>query len=270
MKDSQVDDQNLNPKYISKLKQNHWTQVGIPRTGSTLQYQILCLGMFMRLRRTSEEGKLHCSISQAAKNGVYKSHDYEHASFLEKERSVLFYSLQTERDYQFVQSARKAGYSVGIVTYINNVAKLGFRTLYQYQRFLMLSDDEINDMAEYLRYWSILRQCCGTQMSYARRVQLLGESKVNFSRYARHVDTHSLWYSACENYDINDMEKSFLHTKVVQHVLKVGLKDRTLLTPSNMDPPLDGGYCLRYNQAVKALNLDFNQQIPTGFKGNNA
>jgi len=218
--------------------------------------------MFMHLRRSSEEKKLRCTRKVSRQDGVYKTHQYAKPFFAEKRRNILFYSVHESSDYKHVEKARNAGYSIGLVVDANDLAKLGFRSLYLYQKYLMLTDDEINDMAVYLRYWSILRQCCGMQMSHSWRIQLAGNDTVHKNPYTRQVDTHSLWYSACELYDIGDIENRFLQSKIVQDAIRAGVQDRAIFIVSNVDPPLDGKYCLRYNKAVKELNLGFNHVIP--------
>lgn len=48
----------LDETYMERLSYNNFIQVAMPRTGAALQFQILCLGAYLRLKRTSQEHSL--------------------------------------------------------------------------------------------------------------------------------------------------------------------------------------------------------------------
>ena len=49
------------------------------------------------------------------------------------------------------------------------VARLGYHIAYDYQPIFGLTDEQMADLLEYLRFWDPLRTCCGKRYVSGRR-----------------------------------------------------------------------------------------------------
>ena len=65
------------------------------------------------------------------------------------------------------------------VTYeasLETLNRLGVHIIYEYQQFFNIPTKLMDLVYEYMRYWDILRVCCGPQMSEDWRQALLNNS----------------------------------------------------------------------------------------------
>jgi len=113
-------------------------------------------------------------------------------------------------------SLKQAGFVVPFVSDLSFVAKYGYHSVLQYKDVLGMTDDEIGVVVEAIRYWDILRLCCGMQMSEDWRNRLYPEIG-----YHDHRTEHDLGYHGCEIYNISQVEEDFrstiLFTSVAQY-----------------------------------------------------
>ena len=88
------------------------------------------------------------------------------------------------------------------------------------------------------------------------------------SKYWRYELNASTWEEAlgphpfCGSLDIDAVEKAFMNTtifKMIEDSNNGGIE--SILRPSLRDDALDGGYCSRYNKAVQAEGLEFNEKL---------
>eukprot|EP00965_Chrysotila_dentata_P229208 6197051-Pleurochrysis_carterae.AAC.1 len=130
--------------------------------------------------------------------------------------------------------------------YVQNYVDLmrrGYLLLTDYQRVFSLSDEELGYLLEYMRYWSILRQCCGVQMSSDWRAKLQNVT----NRTWHHGGPTSIDYPACEMYDLDVVESSLLASYVYRRYHSY---NDALRKVSDHDDDLTGKYCTRTNRMV--------------------
>eukprot|EP00965_Chrysotila_dentata_P128933 4262956-Pleurochrysis_carterae.AAC.1 len=132
----------------------------------------------------------------------------------------------------------------------------GYRVATKYQQILSLSKPQVDDLLEYLRYWVVLRQCCGMQMSAEWRARLV-EGPTHRVRHS----SNSSQYPACEIYDLDAVERAVMGTKIFSRFRAFS---PILSSVSNLDSPFTGAYCTRVNEQVQRHRLRFNQAIPNG------
>jgi len=130
---------------------------------------------------------------------------------------------------------------------MDDVNRFSFTVASQYAQLFNVSDTISGEMLAYLRYWDILRVCCGTQMSKDWRAVLLKKED--------YTPTHafdSLNYPGCEIYDLDRVEENVLKTKAAQLLGEVmGIAGKNDLT---------GKYCTWFNRQVTCQKLQFNEK----------
>ena len=102
-------------------------------------------------------------------------------------------------------------------------------------------------LVEYFKSWEILRQCCGKQMSYRHRNDML-PSEFKVSR----LGTHPF----CGALDIDEVEGRFMNTTLYRMIEKYS-NIQALNRPSVKDEALNRTYCSSYNHLVRTLGLNF-------------
>jgi hypothetical protein len=165
-------------------------------------------------------------------------------------------NLKPEKKLVYEWSKRKTieGHiRIPFIAEIDVVSKRGYFIVYEYQDIFGLSDKQMEYLVEYLRYWEILRVCCGVQMSSDWRNQL---SPV--SNYSQHHDPHSPAYPACEMYNISQVENLMLKTYVFQKFSQIISLHHVIGKPSTADGELNGTYCERCQANITMNNIQFN------------
>uniref|UniRef100_A0A6S8C759 Uncharacterized protein n=1 Tax=Aplanochytrium stocchinoi TaxID=215587 RepID=A0A6S8C759_9STRA len=254
----------------SVMRHNHWVQYGPPRTATSLQFTIVCMGMFMRLRGTNEAEQMSCVFNPVPKRRferitkkegnrplVIKTHSGRYINEVwgpPNTTSVFMTSKMREKDKEYIESVRKFGYTIPFVQSVSDVSKLSHQILYEYQSVFELPDEDMMLLGEFMRYWDILRQCCGVQMSSSWRQQLLDENITS--------NEHNPWYSACDTYNISRVESRFMSSILFNEINRLP-RLRSMLRVSGRDAELNGSYCERYNTAVRRNHLHFNQMMPS-------
>jgi hypothetical protein len=87
-----------------------------------------------------------------------------------------------------------------------DLLKHDITVLFDYQDLFHLNSTQMDILYQHLKYWDILRRCCGTQLSKLRANQLLNKTS-NFEN-----DFLLRSYPACEMYDLTTVERLFLNT----------------------------------------------------------
>ena len=139
------------------------------------------------------------------------------------------------------------------VTYVQTTGRLseiGYHLARDYQPIFGLSDSETAMLLEYMRYWTPLRQCCGTQMSADWLATLRG---YNASVHKPHHERTSPAYPACEVYDIDGLERALVRTIqrfATRHGHPAqGHAAKIIGSLSETDGMLNGTYCSAYTRA---------------------
>jgi len=250
----------------------HILQYGPPRTATTYQFELLCLCAFVKIFDEGEKRdnfaaveKLTCRFMgqfQDVLPSVVKTHVIN--SYPPKEENNkdvwLFTTSNGDANATFHRFTSR-GYNVKYVQEVQSLGKLGGHYMaYNYQGIFDLTDEQMEQIVEFMRYWEILRKCCGMQMSDDWREQLLPLKKKK-PGYTAHHNEHDPVYPACQMYDIDAVETLFLHTKLAQ-AMSVFPNMHTMLRPSTVDGTLNGKYCSRYNAAVEEHGIGMNERIP--------
>ena len=233
-------------------------QYGPPRSASTLQFQILCAATY--LLHAKEPERCLCrfgSPSQPAartqhqRYEVVKTHRFPRpdnisdyawvfatavndsavgpSGEVDWRETAQHLKIKTRLDFKFVQLT-------------SMLARRGYLIAFEYQRLLGLSDEQLAHILEYLRYWTVLRQCCGREMSRDYRAILQ-----NDSQYVPHHLRSSPLYPACEMYDLNVIESSLLTTYIYRHFASYARRFRSF---SAGDGEFNGSYCSHSNRRV--------------------
>ena len=229
-------------------------QSGPPRTATTLQFRTLTI---MGVLRLHESGMLHKFRSMFGKGlaDISSCCDNTTFTFVKTHNEVmniprgswLFITTRNGRPDEKRQKMLDH-YEAGIFQQscdISEAIREQYFVARKYQPTFGLSDDEMSAVYQYLRYWDILRLCCGAQMATEYRNILLGKSN----------QTHE-----CQAYNIDKITEMLFKTSIAQMILKHPHLAE-LLAPSNRDIPFFHSYCGRYNQAVVEDRLTFNKRI---------
>lgn len=101
--------------------------------------------------------------------------------------------LQRQRQHEIPQTMHRQEFDV--------LLKCELDDLYAYQPIFQLNDEEMSALRGFLRYWTILRRCCGMQASKYWRALLHGIGNA--------TDILKPTYPACEVYNLSQVEHNF-------------------------------------------------------------
>ena len=219
-------------------------QYGTPRTGSAFQFHLLCIMARMSLLSFNNHSNVVCSFAKNAseaealiqKNGhllVLKMHD--RPPDVCRNKGCFVFSSHTNHEEKWPESI----YQQVLSEFRSTPLKISS----SYKTTFNLNENFVDKLQGYMRYWSILRQCCGNQMSQHQRLILHG--------CADTISTDSLSYPACELYNRNELSNLLSRTFVVRMKLE---------TPVIHDY---NAYCNAEDQKIIEGN-DFNGAV---FKG---
>ena len=234
-----------------------WLQYGPPRTATTLQFQTLCYAMITKyLAEPHQIEQIHCDFGDLWKGpiGVSKSHTFPSGS--EMEGNFVIFATSTGGTEGTYNALQTAGFVVPYVADTSMVAAHGHVSVREYQAILEMTDKEMDVLVEAIRYWDILRLCCGKQMSEDWRNRLYPKQN-----YTLHRSTQDPGYHGCEMYNISKVEENFRSTVLYTAIARFGHL-KPMLRPSRVDGDLDGTYCERYNAVLRSSGIGFNDGIP--------
>ena len=251
-------------------------QYGEPRTASTLQFQTLCA--IALVLNEAEPGRVDCSFLPAgpAPPGdlagkaadpstlhVVKTHIVPAEGF---PKGAWLFASEIDDAVDAVEPWQGAaqrvsdelGHDVKYAQVMSRLAEQGSGIATEYQSFFGLSDPQLEEVVTYLRYWDILRMCCGVQMSAEYRAQLISDLRPNIT------ETSGSLYPACDMYNIQMVERQVVESQVFKLALTGGVGLRTLRGTSNKEAgwgdDLNGQYCEWFNRQVACQELTFNQR----------
>ncbi|XP_045179643.2 uncharacterized protein LOC123539194 [Mercenaria mercenaria] len=238
-------------------------QYGVGGTATTLQFQILCV--LMAMLHESEINSVGCFYGrkQFYKYTVIKTHEikYNELRLLPYDTWIFMTSssnLSAEKQRKFDYNKRKVQMmkmNCPYIADIETVSKRGHFIVHEYRSMFRVDEEQIQQAVEYLRYWDILRLCCGKQMSADWR-NYLSPTK----NYKPHHSLHSSTYPACEIYNISKVEQLLIKTYVFQRFADIPSLRDVIGKPSNVDGNIDGQYCERCNRNISKNHLRFNDK----------
>ena len=190
-------------------------QYGATRSGSTFQFIVLCLAARLAMRRLGASSaraleKVRCLYDDGATAAwhdsapvVIKTHSSPRMACTR--RPCLVFTSIGSTSRQAVKWHRPAYQQVAEDLRIRPLAEVA-----AYRTFFNLSDGELTAMQAYLRYWMVLRQCCGSQMSVQQRLLLHGCAQhTNIA-----MDADSLGWPACEMYSLKQVTRRLSRTSL--------------------------------------------------------
>ena len=248
-------------------------QYGEPRTASTLQFQTLCA--IALVLNEAEPGRVDCSFLPAgpAPPGdlagkaadpstlhVVKTHTVPAEGF---PKGAWLFASEIDDAVGAVEPWQGAaqrmsdelGHDVKYAQVMSRLAEQGSGIATEYQSFFGLSDPQIEEVVTYLRYWDILRMCCGAQMDDGYRAELGGGAPADVG--ARPGSYQYLRVTAkpesCGTYDIQAIERHAVQTQVFQLAIKGGKGSAYLRSTSSLEA--DAGYDLNGGDTLTLLLL---------------
>ena len=251
-------------------------QYGEKRTATTLQYQTLC-AISILLREPNQPvvcnfKNTHLKLTapppgepvgMRTRYVVKSHHKGELESFVEYGSKLLNDSawvFTTARNSSVKNKTairnlnRNGSFPVKFVQLLSDVAAQGHLYAAGYAEPFGLSADQTEHLVAYLRYWDILRRCCGSQMAHHYRDLLhsgphtakwLGEEE------AKNNTVEMASFGACAMYKVDVVEHMLIQTKVFQ----LGQDVRQISAVSDMDGKLTGDYCRMCNEKIAREKL---------------
>ena len=182
---------------------------GIARTGSTFQHVLLCV--IGHLRSDSVSCGEKNSTLQNSTLQVIKLHPRNQKLGLTN--SLLF---TTVRNSLSEWSARNFTWTEGNVAHTqiySRFVECPLCEVAKYQNAFALTDVEVLLITQYMRYWSILRQCCGSQMSKHLLKELAGCPNSSDPLLEGMIEYHM-----CGSWNLTAVENNFVNTKIYSTV----------------------------------------------------
>ncbi|XP_045166869.2 uncharacterized protein LOC123530188 [Mercenaria mercenaria] len=217
-------------------------QYGRPRTASTLQFQILCT--LLAVMHEHEKNAVGCYFDpkhdkqQLKRYTVIKTHSLKtYVNNLPSDSWIFMTSgnNQPKNDLKMIQNLNL---TVPFIADLSMAKKLGHLMVYKYQTISRIPDEQMQHVVEYLRYWDILRLCCGTQMSKTLQTYLINK-------------THDAYrQSSCKSHNISEIETLVMKTQIFRTFSHDESIQDVIGKPSQIDGDLNGSYCQRCNEII--------------------
>lgn len=266
---------NLAPEFASStwgVAHDESRRFGQPRTATTLLYQALCVSACLLFGDEIDcfFGDKMRTLRRFKRPTVLKVHDV--SSGIELTR------FETQSPWWFLTAgknssspevhgqdfARRHHVNVRYVQPLDALGTRGYYLVKDLETILAMTVHQIDLVLDYMRYWHVLRRCCGAQMSHDFRQRLLGESPSL-------RDPASPDFDACEIYNVGQVERFLIKTPVFRKCAAVDAVQRL----SVVDGRLNGTYCERANALAKTrptfgkldyvTTLDPNIELTDGF-----
>lgn len=215
--------------------------LGTPRTGSTFQHVLLCLLVHLRTDNVT------CSSwdSDVDMVSVVKSHGPRIAAPVPND-VLLFLAVRSTMTEWVNDTDLQRGVSYAQV--YSSFSRCPLCEIEQYKGIFNLSTEEMLQVRQYMRYWIVLRQCCGFQQSLNKRQVLHGCGDKSFVTQGE-IDHHD-----CFTKNLSAVEEYFTHTHLFERVNPNKLAPRTHLEYHWLTP----GDCVRKDAEISS-GLDFNR-----------
>ena len=175
-------------------------QSGVPRTASTFQFELLCGCALVKAQALGLT--VSCQFdtrNDSADINVIKTHHYERR-WRNVANQYLFVSVPSQQSAIAFRSKPMFSDTLLFQVYSDFILRT-ISTILDYVPVFELSSPDIGAIHEYLRYWQIVRRCCGSQASYDWRLELHNSSK------RPHHSIHALDSMDCHLYKLDEVEK---------------------------------------------------------------
>lgn len=206
----------------SKLNCIHLVQYGKPRTGSTFQFAIL-----------DAINVLKGNAYTLTKTHITPSHLLDKCVFVsQKQKSVD----QTWLERHPVLHIQK--YEI--------FSRYPLHEIEAYTSIFNLTNDERNKLHVYMKYWNIIRRCCGSQASVDYRNMIHGIKK------RKHL-FETVDFMDCSIYNITEVERLLFKTTIANRM------QNGIVVEYNR-PKAQPNYCKKEKKKLY-LGYDFNGKI---------
>ena len=235
-------------------------QYGQPRSASTFQFTLLCAAALLRYAGDRPVAcSNHSSMNlQAALQGglsVVKTHSLHVIDSVPAQlraRMAVFvtqgrfeHSILNTAPNEYALEVRRRGMHLVHVQEYESFRWHGPAfTVLSYAPIFGLGPRHSEMLAHFMRFWAILRQCCGLQRSSDYRSSIA----LPATRLARVHAEHDLDHPHCEVYDLNAVEKALLSTQIAHRWSAVVLG----LLADGSAKDVDGHFCARSDMELRA------------------
>lgn len=226
-------------------------QYGSPRTATTLQFRSLCAMMVLL-----HPGQVECTLGgnhrgwfTNAPNKTYKvikTHNFGSIDFNNGGRFWLFITSNKAPDAAQIAKIMKV--KPQYVQSLPLVRSEGWGIVADYAKIFQSSEEQTKEFLNYMKSWSLLRQCCGAQQSKLHRSALWG-------------DIPSSQCPACDGQNLDAVESELVDTGIFQQMRK----DHIVQDGMQPDLYFNGSYCTWFNRQVACKHLGFNELPQTPF-----
>jgi len=188
-------------------------QIGVPRTGSTWQYQLLCV--IMQLVHDYDVDCHGGADSSEATYQVLKSHSFrtvtgEIGKAKAKEDLAMFLTTNMEPHIQDKQ-LKRVGYSWGVIQTYDTLVKEGLAVIQTYSKLFGLTEHQTKMVYQYMKYWQITRRCCGNQQGQDNFKRLQNSTAPLAHKFIEYD------YSDCAIYNLGEVETLLVSTEVIKN-----------------------------------------------------
>lgn len=169
--------------------------LGVPRTASTFQAVLLCVIAHLR------SDDVQCQGEQFAALNVIKAHEI--SSITLDDSSMLFLTVRKDAS-EWTSRLNVTTEDVAYTQQYEHFSRCPLCEIEAYSETFDLSPVEVLQLRQYMRYWTILRQCCGSQMSKWMLASLYGcDMKKHFEFEGM------LNFPDCDTRNLSAVEESF-------------------------------------------------------------
>jgi hypothetical protein len=180
-------------------------QVGDPRSASTYQWYLLC--SVLRLRYPDQDVSCDAQmLFETPTVQLVKQHDFElmfDETWRRFKHRLYFFASTRDESPGVIRHPDVIHYQV-----YSDFAKRGLASILDYQEIFSLSNQDTKLLVQHIRYWEILRKCCGSQQSIDNRIRLHNSSLPKMHAFEDYD------YPNCEIYDLEQVERNFLRTNL--------------------------------------------------------
>jgi len=191
---------------------------GIARTGSTFQHVLLCVIGHLRAENvscsfgTNWEEDSTLNVTEKNKNStlnVIKMHPARHELRLTN-TSLLFTTVNSSNSEWSAMNFTWTGGNIAHTQIYARSLECPLCEVSKYRKIFGLADVEILQLTQYMQYWSILRRCCGSQMTQHLRKELVGCPKSSDPVLLE----GKIDYHMCGSWNLTAVEENFVKTKL--------------------------------------------------------
>ena len=259
---------------------NVWISFGPGRAQTTLQFQSAC-ALQILLHPTAtvscrfvREAQLTTVLQNLLKPTlsaptyyVLKSHD----TFTEVQKAVhqagagnitSLWVVNISENLNWAEEAEKLRQADTVldIAYVQTTARVGsvgYQLVWDYQPLFQLTSFQMQQLLEYMRYWSILRQCCGMQLSADWRHYLWNDTD-----WKNRWSVTSPKYPGCESHNITEVQRRIMQAHLWKPMLAAA-DDGVAITQMVVNKS-SGQWmnCEKSYNMMRAHQLGFNEQFP--------